>query len=160
MAFKFDGAEEGYGSSLDLFKSPPIDTAVFRRNWVKFRPSAPISRGSPIQFTIPGTGAEYKDLKKIMLYVKVRITKPDNSPITEDDSVGFVNLAMQSLFRQVDVTLQQRSISTTLGLNYAYKSLLDNLLMYTEERKETRLQSQLFFIKILENPPTTTPKVV
>lgn len=145
MAFKFDLSEEGYTSNLDIFKPPPIDTAVLKREWIPFRPVSQITKGSPIHFTIPGSSSDYKDLRSMMFYVKCRITKPGGEKITADDSVGFVNLTLQSLFRQVDVCLQQQIINTGVGLNYPYKAMIDTLLKFEEDPKTTQLQSQLYF---------------
>ena len=70
MAYKFDGSEEGFGAGLDLFKPPPVDTSIYKREWMSYRPVSQITKGSPIQFTITGTSSDYKDLKKMRLYVK------------------------------------------------------------------------------------------
>ena len=94
MAFKFEGSEEGFEGGLDLFKPPPVNTAIYKREWMSYRPISQITKGSPIQFTIPGTSSDYKDLKKTMLYVKCRIKKQNGSPITTNDSVGFSNLTL------------------------------------------------------------------
>ena len=144
MAFKFDGSEEGFEASLDLFKPPPVNTAVYRRDWVSYRPVSQITKGSPIQFTIPGSSSDYKDLKKSLLYVKVRIKKQNGQSITNEDKVGFSNLTLQSLFRQVDLSLQQQVMTSGVGLNYSYKAMLDTLLQFEEDPKETQLQSQLY----------------
>ena len=133
MAFKFDGSQEGFEASLDLFKPPPVNTAVYRRDWVSYRPVSQITKGSPIQFTIPGTSSDYSDLKKTLLYVKVRIRKQNGQAITDEDKVAFSNLTLQSLFRQVDLSLQQQVMTSGVGLNYSYKAMLDTLLQFEEE---------------------------
>lgn len=145
MSFKFDNSEEGFDPSLNLFKAPPMNTAVYKKEWVSYRPITQLTKGSPIQFSIAGTSSDYKDLKKMALYLKVRILQPDGSPITENDDVAFSNLTLQSLFKQVDVCLQQNNLSSAVGLNYAYKAMLDTILKYDEEPKETQLQTQLYY---------------
>ena len=145
MAFKFDNADEGFPSSLDLFKPPVVNTAIYRREWISFRPVSQISKGSPILFTIPGSSSDYKDLGKSTIYVKCRILKQDGTPVTPEDNVAFSNLSLQSLFRQVDVSLQQQSTTSSIGLNYPYKAMLDSLLKYEEDPKETFMQAQLYY---------------
>ena len=115
MALKFDGSEEGFERGLDLFKPPPVNTAVYKRECVSYRPVSQITKGSPIQFTIPGTSSDYKDLKKMMLYLKCRIKKQNGAPITKEDSVGFCNLTLHTLFRQVDFCLQQMGMTSRHG---------------------------------------------
>ena len=145
MAFKFDGSEEGFERGLDLFKPPPVNTAVYKREWVSYRPVSQITKGSPIQFTIPGTSSDYKDLKKMMLYLKCRIKKQNGTPITKEDSVGFCNLTLHTLFRQVDFCLQQMGMTSGVGLNYPYKAMMDTLLQFEEDTKETYLGSELYY---------------
>ena len=145
MSFKFDDAEEGYTRNLDLFKSPPIDTGIYSRQWVSFRPVTQISKGSPIQFTIPGSSPAYKDLSKIRLHIKCRILKSNGLPVSKEDDVSFTNLTLASLFRQCDVALQQTNVSSNIGMNYSYKAMIDTLLKYDEDPKESQLQSQYYF---------------
>lgn len=144
MAFKFDDAAEGYSSNLELFKAPPINTGIYKREWVSFRPTTPVTRGSPIHFTIPPGSSDYKDLRKTMLYVKCRILKADGSKITINDKVGFANLILHTLFRQLDVSLQQNVINPSVGQNYSYKAMFDTLLNHTEVSKKNSLESQGF----------------
>ena len=56
-----------------------------------------------------------------------------------------MNLSLQSLFRQVDLCLQQQVMTSGVGLNYLYKAMIDTLLKFEEDPKDTQLQSQLFF---------------
>jgi len=145
MAFKFDGSEEGFDGGLDLFRAPPVNTAIYRREWVSYRPVSQISKTSAIRFTIPGTSSDYKDLKKMMLYLKCRIKKQNGQPIGKDDNVAFANLSMQTIFSQVDFSLQQMNLTSAVGLNYPYKAMIDTLLGFEEDPKETQLQSQLYY---------------
>ena len=145
MAFKFDTSEEGFEPSLDLFKPPGVNTAIEKREWISYRPVSQITKGSPIHFTISGTSPDYKDMRKTLLFVKCKIKKANGNPITREDSVGFCNLTLQSLFRQVDVSLQQQVMTSGVGLNYCYKSMIDVLLKLEEDTMESRLQSQLYF---------------
>ena len=79
-----------------------------------------------------------------MLHIKCRILK-DGDTVTATDKVAFANMPLQTLIRQLDVSLQQKNITTGVGLNYSYKALMDTLLWYQEDPKETHLQSQLYF---------------
>ena len=130
MAYKFDGSKEGFDANLDIFKPPPVDTAVYKREWISYRPVSQITKGSPIQFTIPGSSSDYKDLRKMNRHLKCKIKRQDGEAVEQDAKVGFVNLALQSLFRQVDVTLQQQNTTSGVGLNYPYKAMIDTLLKF------------------------------
>lgn len=145
MAFKFDKAEEGYSSKLDIFKVPPVDTSIYKQEWMNFRPVNPITKGSPIQFTISSASSDYRNLKKMMLHVKCKILKADGKAVDDKDKVAFVNLTLHSLFKQVDVALQQTVVNPSVGQNHSYKSMMDILLNYEEDPKETFIQAQGFY---------------
>ena len=76
-----------------------------------------------MEFSIPGTSASYIDLRKTRLHIKAAIKKENGSLVGKDDLVGFVNLSLHALFRQVDIALNQTII--TAGVNYSFKSILD-----------------------------------
>ena len=142
--YKFDKSEEIFQARLDLFKPLPVDTSVFKSEYVTYRPVSQITKGSPITFTIPPTSSAYKDLKRTLLHVKCRILK-DGKPVTAENKVALANLSLHSIFRQVDVSFQQNVITTSVGLNYGYKSILDSILYYTEEPKESHMGSAMYF---------------
>lgn len=144
MAYKLEESASGHTESLALFQLPPTDTAVEERQWIDFRPVSQLSDGSTLDFNIPGSSMNYVDLKESRLAVKLRLVKEDGSLITPQDKVALVNLPLQALWRQVDVAIQQKVVSS-VGTNYPYKSYIDILLDPEIARKQNYLQSQLFF---------------
>ena len=78
--------------------------------------------------------------------------------MTATDKVTFSNLTLQSIIRQLDVNLQQKTVSTSVGLNYSYKAMINTLLWYQEDPKETHLQSQLFIKDDAEGITATDPE--
>ena len=64
--------------------------------------------------------------------------------MTENDGVALVNLPLQSLWKHVEVYWQNRLVSSS-DQYYPWKSILDVLTNYSEDSKETQLQSQLYF---------------
>ena len=145
MAFRNNNAIEGHQSNLALFQQPYVDTAIETVEWIDYRPVSQITRGAAIEFNVPGNGLNYIDLQSTKLYIKVRILRPDGSPVAHTDIVGFVNTPLSSLFRQADVSLNQQIISPGIGTNYGYKSYCDILLRNAEDAKETQIQSQLYY---------------
>ena len=138
-------AEQTYSSRLALFQKPPVETSIEEIQYIEFGPRNGISEGSIIEFVIPGTSAEYIDLKRTRLKVKARILMSDGTAIKPDNHVGLVNLSLSSLFRQVDVLLQDKIVSSELNICYPYKALIDVLLHYGFDLKEGELQSELFY---------------
>ena len=155
MAFMFDNAKESTTSDLSLFARPSVDCAVTSVSYRQYRPLGQITKGSPISFNLMGATTEYIDLKNISIRLKVKIAQEDGTAVTEDDKVAFVNNAGNSLFRQVDVKLQQKLVTSSVGTNYPYKAYLDSLTGYGPS-----VESQLFVKDRAEHMDTSDPSAI
>ena len=129
-------------NELALFQAGAVERGVNDVDWINFRPIGQIGKGSPIEFQVPGTSSEYISLAKTRLHVKVRILRPNGTQIDNTDDVSLTNLCLHSLFRQVDIALQQQVISSTTGINYSYKSYLDVMLKYGHNELYSLLQAE------------------
>jgi hypothetical protein len=108
------------------------------------RSTSQLTGNATIGFTIAAqTCLEYADLKRSKLYLKVRIKHADGSSLKATEYVGPVNLFMQSLFGQVDVTIQNKLVTSTTT-HYPYKSMIQTLLSYGSDAKKSQLTSQLW----------------
>ena len=134
-----------YSANLAIFQPPQIESAVLQEKFIQYTPTGSISSESQIEFSVPGTSAHYINLRKSRLNVRVKITKPDGSAVTNEDPVTLVNLSLTSLFRQVDVLLNQKNVSPDVGVNYPWKGFLDVLINYGHDVKETVLQGELYY---------------
>jgi len=74
MAFTHDMSCECTKSELDLFSVPPIQTSMEHGNWVEYYPVTTMSKSSPIEFDISGTGDDHIDFANTILHVKAKIT--------------------------------------------------------------------------------------
>lgn len=136
--------QDAQPSSLDLFSLPPTQTAIEKIYYQEVRPISQISGNSPIEFIILGqNGMEYVDLSQCKLYIKARIVHSNGSHLSPIEYVGPVKLLTGSLFSQVDVTLQGKSVTSTTN-HYPYKCIFETLLSYESEAKTPQLTSQLF----------------
>lgn len=68
----------------------------------------------------------------------------DGTPLTSKEKVGFVNLTLQSLWNQVDISIQQQVITPTVSTNYAYKSFMDVFMKYGISSQIPALEAQPF----------------
>jgi hypothetical protein len=75
-------------------------------------------------------------------------------PITDDANVGLVCLPLQSMFSQIDCTLQQTPVGQ-VRYNFPSKAYIDTLLSTRESEKVLR-EYQLF---IKDNPEVDDPDV-
>ena len=143
MSYFAEGSKPAFSRRLSLFHNFPTEAGIEQCEWVDVRPVGHVTHRGAIEFNISGTSTSYLDLKRTRLFARARILNEDGSPVSDIDNVGFVNLTLQSLWSQVDVTVQQQNISPSISTNYPYKAMLDVLL---QSRKDTNhLQSQLFF---------------
>lgn len=79
-----------------------------------------------------------------MLYIKSRIdiAKSDSSDVVDADweKVSTVNNLMHSLFKQIDLEIDGKSISHS-PQTYAYKAYFETLLGFTKDAKDSHLSS-------------------
>ena len=143
-------------SSLALFQPPLIETGIQREYWVEYSPVSSISSESCLEFSIPGTSMDYINLKKSRLCIEFKITKENGDPIKyEADALGMptdnsdqvapINFPLNTIFRQVDVSLNQMVIAPQTGVNHPFKTILDLLLTSTNDMLTSQAQGGLFF---------------
>ena len=135
----------GYVEGLALFDKPSINSGVTSYEWTHYRPTSQLTDASILEFTIPGTANSYVDLQCSRIQVKGKIVKKDGASIEEEDLVGLINIPLQSLWSQVDISLQQRVISASVGTNYSYKAYFDSILTGDEDKLDYQSTSQLFY---------------
>lgn len=137
--------KEAQPSGLSLFSLPPYQSAVENMYFQEVRSNSQLT-GNIIDMEITGKhGMEYVDLKRSRLYVKAKIVKGDGKPLAAAEYVGPVNLFLQSMFSQIDVTMQGRLVASTTN-HYPYKAMIQTLLSNGGGAKTSQLTSQ-FFIK-------------
>jgi hypothetical protein len=144
MAFLLKDSPECAKSELNLFTLPPTQTVIERGQWVEYHPVANISDGSPVEFNISGSGDDYLDLSQTQLYVKVKILKSNSNSLVKEDKVGPVNLFLHALFSQVDVSLNERIVSSSNN-TYPYRAMIETLLNHGYDTKTSQLSSEMFF---------------
>ena len=137
-------AAEGYDDSLALFTIPPRDIGYMKEEWIDFAPMGSITDDSPIEFSIDANSLRYIDLNKTLLNIKFKVVDKDGKDIKTGDPVAPVNLTLHSLWRQVDVSLNQVPLPS-VGTNYPYKAMLDVLLNKGSDAKMSQLQAQLYY---------------
>lgn len=134
---------EGIPSELTLFDLPPTLTAVQDAYFAEIRPLSQISNDVPIEFRIAASNTlDYLDLYGSQIYVKLKITKSDSSNLDGSSKVGPTNLFLQSLFSNVEVTLQNKVTLTCA--NNPYRAMIQTLLKYGSDAENSQLATQLF----------------
>ncbi|GFS82634.1 uncharacterized protein F54H12.2 [Trichonephila clavipes] len=126
------------------YKRKRTQTVIQDGQWKQFHPLSNVFDNAPVEFHISGSAEDYIDLSQTQLYVKAKIVKVDNTPITKDDTIGPVNLFLHSLFSQVDVSLNDRVVSNSSN-TYPYRSYIETLLNHGYDSKTSQLTAELFY---------------
>jgi hypothetical protein len=137
--------ELGYVPELALFDKPAIDTGVLAQKWVRYEPISQISNGV-LQFVIPPTAKSYINLKSSTLQVQGKVVREDGTDLDENEFATLINAPLHSIWRQVDLSLQQKIVTNEVGDNYPYKAYLDLLLNLGIIQQTYQLSSQAFFM--------------
>jgi len=145
MAFVHEQSCECLKSELDLFSVPPTQTSVENGNWIEYHPLTSVGDDSPIEFEINGNGEDYIDLANSMLYGPAKITRMNGNNITNDTPAGPMNLFLQSLFSQVDISLNGTQVTTSTN-TYPYRAMIETLLSYGDDAKNSQLTSALYYL--------------
>jgi hypothetical protein len=139
MAFINSHKQATVNAELDIFSVPPTQDSVEAGHFLSYRPISSISTNAPIEFCVSNSGSDYLDVSQIFLHLKVKLQQ---NVATED--VGPVNNFMHSLFSQVDILLNGKTI-TPPSNQYAYRSYITNLLNYGKDAKQSHLTTSLWY---------------
>ena len=132
-------------NEIAVFNRPAKENAIEETDWVEHRPSGAIERNSPLVFQLNGLQRDYILPSKCLLKVMCKVFRDDGTPLDATDEVALENLSLHTLFRQVDVYLQQQLISAATGVNYPYKAYIDVSTLYNHDVKDSQLQSEGYF---------------
>lgn len=106
--------DEVGSSSFDLFKKVEINTSIVSAPFVYVRPITTSSSKGPFDFIIPADPIHWTDAETMRLSGKVRLTKNVGGVPTimaADDDCSVVNNFFHSLFKSVNVKLNQTELS-------------------------------------------------
>ncbi|MEE8153306.1 MAG: hypothetical protein V3T76_09795 [candidate division NC10 bacterium] len=143
----------GFSSKLAIHSKPISDIGVTATKFVEYRPTSDFSNpDSPIDFSVASHGAAYADYSGSLLYVRCQIKMQDGSdlpaivpgdPIDDDSRVGVSNNFFNTLFWQVDCSLNGKTITNSMS-GVPYVSYLNTILSYGRDAKATQLQSRIY----------------
>ena len=132
------GDVEGLPSELDYFEPSMYQSSILAEYDRDFNPLSTITQGAPIEFFIRGADNLYLDLNNSKYDIKLKVTKEDNSALTDATSVAPVNLLLHSLFSSAEMELGGKPI-TDPNSNYPYRSFIETIINYPHRVLETRM---------------------
>lgn len=129
--------------NVDLFSIPETQISTESSEYTPFLLSSTITNNGPYQFSIPPDPA-YISLTDNYLYLKVKLTKADGSPINgEQIEASVINLFGKGFIKQVKVFINGKLASDS-GPLYAYRAFLESELNYSGEAKKDLLACALY----------------
>jgi len=95
----------------------------------RFHPIATIQPGSPIEFLVTNSEKLYLDLNSSRIMVRCQVQKKDNSamPAVADCKTGAVNLLLHSIFKDVTVQFNNKTVSDPSNM-YPYRAYFEKLI--------------------------------
>ena len=90
-----------------------METGIEQIQYIDYRPISQLSSGSFVEFNISQTSMKYIALRKTRLHLKVCILRNDGTPVTAGDKVALINIPIQTMWKQCDLSFQQVNISPT-----------------------------------------------
>ena len=90
------------------------------------------------------------------LLVKAKITGGNGDEIIHADDVGGVNLFLQSLFQQVDVSLNDAQVNQS-ARTYAYRPYIESLLSYVPQANSSQFTAALHYKNTADNKDRHNP---
>lgn len=135
----------GQPDELNVFSCIPNQVAVEKAFFTESRPISSLSNEqSPIEFFSSGQSALYTDLRRTRLYLKCSILHQDDTPLTDKEKVGIINLPLQTMWSQIDIYLNGKLVSCQT-CNFPYKSYIKCILSTSTGVLSHEYRSQMYY---------------
>ena len=141
----FIGNKDGFDcsiSSLDIFSPVLTQEEVSEGFWEPIAPKNTLDNRS-IEFEVNAAGPLFMDPQHSYVKMKLRIVNTDNTPLVADAEVSTINYIATTLWKQVDLYMNNDLIQSSN--HYHYQGKLEVELSYNETSKNSWLQSGLFY---------------
>lgn len=129
---------------LDLFQDDQIEMAITGGQVSTYSPLANLRDGGPIEFKVERTAEDYINLDKILLYIETKVVQGDGTALPDDANVAPVNNFFDTLFSQVDLSLNDKLVTMSTN-TYAIRAYLETLLSYGRDAKASQLTMSMWY---------------
>ncbi|XP_066926649.1 uncharacterized protein F54H12.2-like [Clytia hemisphaerica] len=130
-------------SDTDLFTPAFVQSDIQSGTFEEIYPITKLEDNGPLEFSIKNATDMFIDFANTYLRIKVRLLKGDGTLHAVTDKASFVNYPIASLFSQLDVYLGGTLVSSSNN-TYAYRSIIETLLNYGPDAKESQFEMGLF----------------
>jgi len=125
--------------SLDLFTVPKIDNKLHSGQPTKYRPLNALNDSGPFEFQISADPEHFIKLPSIRLAGTVRVKTSETAQITAADVISVCNLFPHSLFKQIEVLVNDKPVNDQSSATYPIKSCLEATCSFSKEALETHM---------------------
>ena len=125
----------------------------------KFHPIATIQPGAPIEFLVKNSEKLYLDLNSSRIMVRCQVQKKDNTAMPDAAAckTGVVNLLLHSLFKDVIVQFNNKTVSDPSNM-YPYRAYFEKLINSSHDAQKYRMQAEGWFKDDYEHIDEDAPK--
>ena len=127
-----------------LFDTPLVDSSMVHGKFLSIYPATVLKDAGPHEFLIPSDGLDFTYLPYTRLEGCIEIVKTDGGAVTDDQLNAYVNLLPQSLYKQIEVSINGTQIADLSTPTYAFKSFIETILTFPKDVKETTLLLEHF----------------
>lgn len=133
-----------FSHTVDLFEPTRQEKSVLRGREVMYRPLSSTSAG-PFEFLVASQAGYYKQLGSFRLYGKTRIVAEDGTDIDSNVlDVGIVNMFPASLFRSIEVEVNNHAVSDLGTAASHYKTYIETIITYGADARQGHLDAAMF----------------
>ena len=104
-------------------------------------PQSSIQQDAPIEILVVGSNLLYINLNNTRFSIKFHITRGDVTPIPQNSHTSVVNNVLHSLFIEISMELNSKSVTDPNQL-YPYRAYLENLLNFSNDVERNRLRAE------------------
>ena len=134
-----------HSRKLDFFKEFLVDSSTVSTSWIDIRPSTSIDANTEVvEFLVPKNSTAFWDLRRSYVEIMAKMVKKDGSKIPIGSRCGIINNLGQTLFRTMEVTLNNHQFGSNPGLHHI-RGYLDNFIGMTKDAKDTYLKGEMYF---------------
>jgi hypothetical protein len=138
-------SDEGMASEMDIFLLPLTTKQYEWADYVTYQPRAPIVGTDVIEFTIEPIADHYINLSRSELFIQGKFVNADTGDtLAAGEMFAPVNLLFHSLWRQVDVWINDKHVSGG-AQTYPYVAYLEKMANFNEAAKASNLQSCYYY---------------
>ena len=139
-----EGSAECSVSPLELFDTPPTQTAVEKSYDVEFLPTSALRHSGVVEFYMPASAEDYLDFKNSRLYIRAKIVRNDGTDVGEGERVAPVNNLLQTMWSNVELLVNERLVTHSNNM-HGYVSMLSHLMHDSDEMLTSERQMQMIY---------------